>query len=122
MNNELLESVYNSSLESDGSASKENEAYLESIEGHLNQLSNAWDNLWVNDNNREVINFFLDFAKGALEALDAVGGLKAALIGGGGLFAGFKLFKDSGGRVKMFTLSEYATGEFSSDVYELCVA
>ena len=122
MNNELLESVYNSSLESDGSASKENEAYLESIEGHLNQLSNAWDNLWVNDNNREVINFFLDFAKGALEALDAVGGLKAALIGGGGLFAGFKLFKDSGGRVNMFTLSEYATGEFSSDVYELCVA
>lgn len=120
-NSELLESVYQSSLDSEGSALKENEAYLESIQGHLNQLSNTWDSLWVGENNREVINFFIDFAKWVLESVDAIGGLKTVLLGGGGIFAGFKLFQ-SGGRAKCCPSSEYATGEFSSDVYELCVA
>jgi len=120
-NKDLLSSVYDSSLDSEGSALKENEAYLQSIEGHLNQLKNAWDSLWVNENNREVITFFLDFAKGVLEVVDNIGVLNTALIGlGTGI--GVKSAINGGGRVKMFTLNEYATGEFSSDVYELCAA
>ena len=113
--------VYESALESDGSAQKELDAYMESIQAHIDQLKNSWDDFWVNENNREVINWFLDGLKDILDLINKVGGLSAALIGGGGIFAGFKMFK-SGGRVKMFTLREYATGEFSSDVYELCVA
>ena len=95
-NSELLESVYNSSLDSEGSATKENEAYLESIEGHLQQIKNLWDNLWVSENNREFINFFLDIAKAILEAANEFGAFKTLLVGGGGLFTAFKAFKGEG--------------------------
>ena len=95
-NSQLLESVYNSSLDSEGSALRENEAYLESIEGHLNQLSNAWDSLWINENNREVITFFLDLAKSILEAVNEFGLFKTLLVGGGGIFAAIKTFKGEG--------------------------
>lgn len=123
-NAELLEAVYNSaSQDSAGSALRENEAYLESIQGHLNQLSNTWDSLWVGENNREAITTILDIANGILKIVDNVGLLNTALIGvGAGI--GIKSAINGGGRVKKFTLRvyEYATGEFSSDVYELCVA
>lgn len=102
-NPELLTSVYESAQNADGSALKENEAYLESIEGHLAQLKNAWDKLWINENNREVITFFLDLAKGILEAVDSFGVLNTLLVGGGGIFAAIKSFKGEG-RVKKFTL------------------
>lgn len=95
-NYDLLQSVYKTSLNSEGSALKENEAYLESIEGKINQLSNAWDALWVNENNREVITFFLDLAKSILETVDAAGGLKTILIGSGGLIGAFQLLKNDG--------------------------
>ena len=82
---------------------RENEAYLESIEAHLAQLKNAWDSLWINEHNREVITFFLDLAKAILEAVDKFGVLNTVLVGGGGIFAAMKTFKGEG-RVKKFTL------------------
>ena len=84
---ELLTSVYEEAINnSQGSVAKELESQLQSIETHLNQLKNSWDKLWVNENNREVINFFLDLAKGILEVVDDIGVLNAAFIGiGAGL-------------------------------------
>lgn len=84
---ELLTSVYEETMKnSQGSVEKELESQLQSIETHLNQLKNAWDKLWVNENNREVINFFLDLAKGILEVVDNIGVLNTAFIGiGAGL-------------------------------------
>ena len=84
---ELLTSVYEETINnSQGSVAKELESQLQSIETHLNQLKNSWDKLWVNENNREVINFFLDLAKGILEVVDDIGVLNTAFIGiGAGL-------------------------------------
>lgn len=93
---EILEEAYSYALDSQGSALRENEAYLESIEGHFNQLKNAWDALWVNENNREVITFFLDLAKAVLENVKEFGVLKTVLLGGGGIFAVIKAFKGEG--------------------------
>ena len=118
-NYEIIEDVMKTAEESQGSALEENQRYIESIEGSLNQLKNAWDKLWVNENNREVITFFLDLAKSILEVVDKVGVLNTAFIGLGGFF-GAKMAK-SGGRAKCCPSKEYATGEFSSDVYELRV-
>ena len=78
-----------SAEEAQGSALKENQRYVESIEGSLNRLSSAWDKLWVNENNREVITFFIDLAKGILEVVDNVGVLNTAIMGIGA-FAGIK--------------------------------
>ena len=79
---ELLTSVYEETMNNaQGSVAKELESQLQSIETHLNQLKNAWDKLWVNENNREVINFCLDLAKGILEVVDDIGVLNTAFIG-----------------------------------------
>ena len=93
---DVLEKAYSYALKSDGSAKRENEAYLESIEAHLAQLKNAWDSLWINEHNREVITFFLDLAKAILEAVDKFGVLNTVLVGGGGIFATIKAFKGEG--------------------------
>ena len=93
---EVLEEAYAYALDSEGSALKENEAYLESIQGHLDQLKNSWDNLWINENNREVITFFLDLAKSILDAANEFGALNTLLVGGGGIFAAIKAFQGKG--------------------------
>ena len=80
-----------SAEEAQGSALKENQRYVESIEGSLNRLSSAWDKLWVNENNREVITFFIDLGRGILEVVDDVGVLNTAIMGIGA-FAGIKNF------------------------------
>ena len=105
---EILEEAYDAALNSEGSAIKENEAYLESIQGHLTQIKNLWDELWVNEHNREIINFFLDFAKGVLEAANEFGALKTLLVGGGGLFALFKALKGDGRFKKSSLNHKYA--------------
>lgn len=66
---------------------------MESIQAHLDQLKNSWDDFWVNENNREFINFFLDLAKAILEAVNAAGGLSTVLVGAGGIFGVFKAKK-----------------------------
>jgi TP901 family phage tail tape measure protein len=118
LNGELLASVYEETLtKSQGSVAKEMESQLASIESHLAKLKNAWDKLWVNDNNREVINFFLDLATGILEAIDKVGLLQTTLIGlGVGL--GAKKIMTGGGRAKSLP-SKYATESFSREVCEI---
>lgn len=93
---DVLEEAYAYALDSEGSALKENEAYLESIQGHLDQLKNSWDNLWINENNREVITFFLDLAKSVLDAANEFGALNTVLVGGGGIFAAIKAFQGNG--------------------------
>lgn len=101
---ELLTSVYEDTLtKSQGSVAKEMESQLASIESHLNTLKNTWDSLWINDNNREVINFFLDLANGILKAVDKIGVFNSALIGlGAGI--GIKKLNAGGGRAKEFAL------------------
>lgn len=93
---EILEEAYAYALDSEGSAMRENEAYLQSIEAHLAQLKNAWDSLWINENNREVITFFLDLAKGILKAVDSFGVLNTLLFGGSGIFAAIKSIQGDG--------------------------
>ena len=93
----MLEDVYNEALtKSQGSVQKELDSQLASIESHLNSLKNSWDNLWINDNNREIINFFLDLAKSILDVANEFGALNTLLIGGGGIFAAIKSFKGEG--------------------------
>lgn len=113
-NPELLTSVYEEALtESQGSVQKELDAQLESIESHLNSLKNSWDNLWVNENNREVINFFLDLAKSILDAANEFGALNTLLVGGGGIFAAIKAIKGEGKRGKTSLFREYALGNIA---------
>ncbi len=109
---ELLKSVYESALDSEGSAQEELEKQLETIEAHINSLKNAWEQLWVGNDNREIINFFIDFAKSILDVVNNIGVLNTALIGGSGIFGIFKSLKGDGRRGKYVLFSkEYAVGD-----------
>ena len=58
---------------------RENDKYVQSISGHLAQLTNAWQQMWANAANRDVINFFIDAAKAVVNFANAVGVLPATL-------------------------------------------
>jgi TP901 family phage tail tape measure protein len=95
-NPELLKSVYESARNSKGSAQEELDKQLDSIEGHLNQLKNAWDEIWINENNREFITGIIDALKGLLNIVNDLGGLKAILMAIPPAFAAVKSFKGDG--------------------------
>lgn len=110
---ELLTSVYESAQNAEGSALKENEAYLESIQGHLDLLKNAWDALWVNDKNREVITSIIDALTDVLHIIDEIGVGWATLFAGVGAFAFNKSIKGEGKRGKTSLFLEYALGNIA---------
>ena len=79
---EMLENVYrDSAYMSEGSANEELNKQLESIEGHVNRLKNTYDELWTSAVNRDVINFFIDMANGALTLVNNLGLVKTAFAG-----------------------------------------
>lgn len=79
-NPELLKKAYASSQSADNSAMRENEKYVQSISGHLAQLKNAWQEMWANAANREVINFFIDAAKAVVNFVNAIGLIPSTLV------------------------------------------
>ena len=90
-NPDLLRDVYETSLDSAGSAQAELDKYLASIEAHLEKVRNQWESIWITDKNREIINFFLDATAAVLKFTEAVG-LLPIVSGFGGLAAFVKNF------------------------------
>lgn len=84
-NMEDLEGAYESSLQAEGSALKENEAYLNSIQGRIDLFSNSVQTMWMNFINADAVKFIVDLGTGLIKAIDHVGVLNTAIAG---LFAG----------------------------------
>lgn len=96
-NYETINEVIKSAENAEGSALEENQRYIQSIQGHLDQLTNKWQELWSNTTNRETINWFIDLGKTILDVVDNIGLLKTALIGiGAGI--GIRQSLKGGGR------------------------
>lgn len=89
---DVLKSAYESSQNADNSAMRENDKYLQSISGHLSQLTNQWQEMWANAANREIINFFIDLGKVLLQVIDLFGVLPSTIIG---VVAYLTLIKDA---------------------------
>lgn len=80
-NPEMLESVYEDSQKSSGSAQQELDKYLESIDGKMTQLQNKWQQLWFDTIDSDVVKFFVDLGSGVLDLANNVGVLKIAFAG-----------------------------------------
>ena len=83
-NMEDLEGAYDVALNSNGSALKENEAYLNSIQGKIDILTNSVQTMWYNALNSDAIKFLLDVANALVKVVDKAGLLKsvfAILVG-----------------------------------------
>jgi len=100
-NPEMLKKAFEESQNAEGSALEENEKMIDSITGHLNKLTNAWQQMWANTANRDVINFFLDLATAVLKVVDAIGLIPTAALVGGGLFSLIQFTQTNSGLSKL---------------------
>lgn len=95
-NFQLVEDVLEVSKNSSGSALRENEKYLQSIQGHIDQFKAAFQELSTTVVDGESVKFFVDLGKGVVNVLNsvlklvsAIGGIKGLLIPIGGLILTF---------------------------------
>lgn len=107
-NGDMLRSVYEDAQNSEGSAEKELNSYLDSIDGKMAQLENRAQEFWFKVIDSETIKNGIDLLstllKGVTDFVDTVGLLPTILSGVGAALS----FKNVG-RDKMYSLSfEYA--------------
>lgn len=81
---------------SSGSALKENEKYLNSIDGRISVLKANFQNLWSNAIDSSIIKFFIDLGTSILKIVDNVGLLNTAI----GAFTVVASLKGAGGTNK----------------------
>lgn len=92
-NPDVLRDAYESAQNSSGSADVELAKWEESIDAHLQKLSNSFQNLWANALDNEVINFFIDIGNTILNLVDNFGLLNTAI----GAFTAVASIKGAGG-------------------------
>lgn len=111
-NLEDLEGAYESAMEAQGSAEAENEKYMNSIQGKIDQFNNAVQTMWKNALDSDAIKFFVDLGRGIVELVDKFGLLETAL---GGLVAYFKVLKPA---FSSKTIWKKVIGEDGSEYFE----
>lgn len=79
----MAEDALKTALDAEGSALKENEVFLESIQGHLNKLSAAWETFSYDFLDSEFVKGVVDFLTKVVNLLDdltnSIGGLGTAV-------------------------------------------
>ena len=86
-NPEQLEAAYKDAQNAAGSALKENEKYLDSIQGKIDQFNNAMQSMWSNFLNDDVVKFVVELGTALIKAADTLGWLGSLVT----ILAGSKL-------------------------------
>lgn len=95
-NTKDLEEAYASAMDAEGSALAENEKYLDSISGKIDQFTNAFQTMWNNLIGSELVKDVVDLGTGLVKIVDELGLIPSALAaiaavkGINILFNGFK--------------------------------
>lgn len=84
-NGDVLEKAYKSASDASGSAMRELENHLDSIQGRIDLFTNSLQTMWMNFINADVVKFIVDIGTGLIKLVDKVGVLKVAVAG---LFTG----------------------------------
>lgn len=87
-NTQDLENAYKSAMQAEGSALKENETYLDSIQGRIDILNNSVQTMWMNFISSDTVKFLVDVANALVKIVDQVGVLQSTLI----VIMGYKTF------------------------------
>lgn len=82
-NPEQLKDAYKDAQNASGSALKENEKYLDSIQGKIDQFNNAMQTMWSNTLDSDWVKRIVEFGTKLIEIVDDVGLLNIALMGVG---------------------------------------
>ena len=97
-NFDTVEKVIETSANSSGSALKENEKYLDSIQGKIDQFTNAVQTLWSNVLDSDVVKFFVNLATKIVKAVDALGTIPPLLAA----IATYSMIKNKMGPLAFF--------------------
>lgn len=89
-NFDTAEEAIEASANSAGSALRENEVHLDSIQGKIEQFTAAMQTMWKNALDSDAIKFFISIATELIKLVDSVGLLGTAL---GGIFVYLTAFK-----------------------------
>lgn len=76
-----LEGAYESAMNAEGSALKENETHLDSIQGRIDLFNNSVQTMWMNFIDSDVVKFIVDVGSGLIKLVDNVGLLETAIAG-----------------------------------------
>ena len=80
-NTKDLQNAYQDALNAEGSAYAENERYLDSIQGKIDQFTNAVQTMWNNTLDDSWVKIFVDIGTWLVKLTDQAGLLKVALTG-----------------------------------------
>ena len=78
---EELKAAYEDANNAQGSALKENEKYLDSMQGKLDQLTNALQTMWKNALDDDVVKFVVELVTNLVKILDTLGPIKTVIAG-----------------------------------------
>lgn len=77
---EILKSAYEDAFNAEGSAIRENEVYLDSIQGKIDQFTNAVQTMWSNTLDDSWIKGFVELGTEIVKVIDKIGLLQSALL------------------------------------------
>ena len=80
-NTKDLKAAYEAASSSSGSAAKELDTYLSSIQGKIDQFNNAVQSMWSNTLDSGVIKAIVDFATGLIKIVDKFGLINTLVFG-----------------------------------------
>lgn len=106
-NYKIIDEVISAAENADGSALKENEKYLESIDGKIEQLTNSIQEFWYTVLDTDTVTWVLDSLTSIInlvtDLIDKFGVLPSLMGTAGGAFGVFQSIK-GGGRAKNFVV------------------
>lgn len=125
-NGDMLRSVYEDAQNSEGSAEKELNSYLDSVDGKFQQLQNRTQEFWYNvidtTTVKSVLDFTTDLTEGASKFFKLVEKHLPTILGA---IATIIASNKSGGLIRLINFinnsPSLATVEFNREVYELIV-
>ena len=85
-NFEDLEYAYEDAMQAEGSALKENQAYLDSVQGHIDILNNSWQTMWMNAIDEDAIKWFAHLGDAIVKLIDNIGVLQTLFVSIGGIW------------------------------------
>lgn len=107
-NLEDLEGAYEDAMDAQGSADAENEKYMNSIQGRIDQFTNSLQTMWKNTLSSSVVKWFVNAGTSIVKFVTQIGMIPTALAGVLFYFTAIKknspknLFKDIVGTVTSF--------------------
>ena len=114
-NFDIVEDVIEKSMDAEGSALKENEKYLDSIDGKTKQFTNSLQTMWMNAIDTNAVKGFIDFGTTLIRIFDQINKNNPIGIFGGLAVVGGTLYGAYKGLPKLFSsgissLAKYVAG------------